>query len=103
MNHLNAIHLKTWMINMLGNIGVFVPEGIILPIIFKNFRRYHVFSLLFISSLLVLEISQAILRVGSGDIDDVMLNYIGGSIGFLLCRLLLLKPMGNKMKLNKSI
>ncbi|MFD3258182.1 VanZ family protein [Paenibacillus lentus] len=90
---LSSLNLLTTTINLAGNIGVFIPFGIILPYIFKGLRRYSLFTVYFITAIIILEIMQTVLRVGIGDIDDVILNYIGASIGFLLYRSFLCKQL----------
>ncbi|MEK4511941.1 VanZ family protein [Paenibacillus sp. FSL K6-2524] len=82
--NVNQQNITTTIVNLVGNIGVFVPFGVLMPSIFKHLRKYPVFSIYFISSILILEFMQTFLKVGSGDIDDVILNFVGGSIGYLL-------------------
>lgn len=82
--NISSLNLTTTIINLVGNIGVFVPFGVLMPYIFNSLRRYFMFSIYFIGSIFFLEIMQTLLKVGSGDIDDVILNYIGGTIGYLL-------------------
>lgn len=82
--NVNQHNIMTTIINLVGNIGVFIPFGVLMPTIFKRMRKYPVFSIYFISSILILEFMQTFLKVGSGDIDDVILNYIGGTIGYLI-------------------
>ncbi|KZE78532.1 hypothetical protein AV654_01890 [Paenibacillus elgii] len=72
------------VINLGGNIGMFVPFGILLPLLFRRCRTFLGFSLGFIVPLIVVELLQTVLRVGSGDIDDVILNYTGASLGYVL-------------------
>ncbi len=72
------------MINLAGNIGVFIPIGFLFPALFKNLTRFIWFSLVFISTILILETLQLIFQAGTADIDDVILNYIGGIIGWKL-------------------
>ena len=72
------------IVNLVGNIVGFTPIGIFLPIIFKKLRNFWKFSLFFIGMMTFLELSQLFLRVGVADIDDVILNYLGGVLGFLL-------------------
>ncbi|KEQ24156.1 VanZ family protein [Paenibacillus tyrfis] len=72
------------LINLGGNIGMFVPFGILLPLLFRRCRTFLGFSLSFIVPLIVVELLQTVLRVGSGDIDDVILNYAGASLGYVL-------------------
>lgn len=70
--------------NICGNVLGFLPFGAILPILSKKAR--NVFLTVFASfefSLLV-ECAQLILRVGSFDVDDIFLNTLGGTLGFLI-------------------
>ncbi|MEC0370593.1 VanZ family protein [Paenibacillus chibensis] len=85
--NLNTDNLGTTIINLAGNIGVFMPFGVLLPFLFPGLRRYSLFLTWFTASVIVLEFLQTILRVGIGDIDDVILNGIGASLGFMVYRL----------------
>lgn len=73
-------------INILGNIGVFIPLGFLIPVLFKRLTDYKWFSFVFVGSLILLEILQMMLHVGTADIDDVILNFVGGTLGLLLFR-----------------
>lgn len=95
---MNSYNLKTPIINLAGNIGVFIPFGVILPYIFKRLRRLYLFSMYFISAILILELLQTFLKVGTGDIDDIIFNYIGGLIGYLVYRTL---PEERKNKIKR--
>lgn len=69
--------------NIIGNIGIFIPMGIFFPIVFKKLnKKTMVIAIIFIS--LGLEIIQYILALGSSDIDDVILNSLGGIIGITI-------------------
>jgi len=74
--------------NLAGNILGFVPAGFFIPILWKN-RRGFLFTLCitFQMSLLV-EILQLIFRVGSFDVDDLLLNTLGGILGYCLLALM---------------
>lgn len=70
--------------NLLGNLLLFLPMGIYLPYIFKKlyiFGNYFKYITLILISI---EIMQLILRRGSFDIDDFILNIIGAIIGFTI-------------------
>ena len=70
--------------NILGNVIGFVPYGFILPIISKKTESLlFVTSTGFLGSLLV-ETVQLITRVGSFDVDDLILNTLGAFLGCLL-------------------
>jgi glycopeptide antibiotics resistance protein len=69
--------------NFTGNIYIFIPFGIFVPLLYgeKNVSLEKVFFLSFLLSLM-LESSQAILSIGTFDVDDLLLNSSGGMIGF---------------------
>lgn len=70
------------VLNIYGNILVFVPFGIFIPAIWVKHNNLKSMILLGISISLFIEITQ--LFVGrSSDIDDVILNAIGVVIGFI--------------------
>lgn len=88
---IRSIHHVTntaWIINLFGNIGVFVPFGLVLPILFKRLRSYWRLMVYFVLIVTVIELSQMLMRVGSCDIDDVILNVIGVWIGYGMLQLL---------------
>jgi glycopeptide antibiotics resistance protein len=80
----SSFNLRTWFINIFGNIAVFVPFGILLPLLFKPANKLGFFIVIFVGPLFVLELMQTLLRLGSFDIDDIILNGIGAMIGFMV-------------------
>lgn len=81
--------LEMWLTNLFGNIIVFIPLGVLLPVIFKNLRGFvKVVSITLLSSLLA-EILQRIFEVGSFDVDDIILNTIGGALGYLIYKIII--------------
>lgn len=87
--------------NVVGNIVIFIPLGAYL-LLFKNDKRVITNLLfIFIVSLLV-EIIQGILGIGASDIDDIILNCLGGLIGILGYKLLLL-ILRNEKKVHNVI
>ncbi len=72
------------VINLLGNVIAFLPFGVLLPLLFRPFRRiWRTVLLSFVFSALV-ECTQLIFHVGCFDVDDMILNTLGGLAGFLL-------------------
>jgi len=70
---------KIWFFE-LGNFAAFIPFGIVIPLLFRsNFIR---FITLFILSITILEIVQMVSRLGSFDIDDIIINTLGAAVGF---------------------
>lgn len=76
---------ESWaLINLLGNIVPFVPFGFLLPIAYKRINSFvKVFSVGLLSVILI-EVFQFITKLGSFDVDDIMLNSIGIIIGYFL-------------------
>lgn len=75
------------LLNVVGNIAVFVPFGAVLPLAFKSDRlavtRAACYAFAFS---LLLESSQAVLSIGQFDVDDLILNTAGGWLGCILVR-----------------
>ncbi|MBB6454943.1 glycopeptide antibiotics resistance protein [Salirhabdus euzebyi] len=74
----------TWIINIGGNIVVFIPFGIFLPCLFIKLRNVLSFLVVFLLGITILETSQLYFRVGSFDVDDIILNSVGALIGFVV-------------------
>lgn len=74
--------------NVVGNILIFIPLGIYLPTLRKDKRVWTNLLLVFMVSLLV-EIVQGLFGIGTADIDDIILNCLGGLLGILAFKFLL--------------
>lgn len=72
--------------NLIGNIIGFMPFGFSMPIHVKRTNRLLTISLLTFILSLMIETTQLIYKVGSFDVDDLVLNTIGGMLGYLLYR-----------------
>ncbi len=79
--HFNNYSLYTLFINLLGNIAVFIPFGILLPIMNKQFEKPTKLLVVFIAGIFILEVLQLFFRVGAFDVDDIILNAIGAVLG----------------------
>ena len=73
--------------NLAGNILGFVPAGFFIPILWENKRGFFFTVCVTFDMSLLVEILQIVLRVGSFDVDDLILNTLGGIIGYLLLTL----------------
>ena len=76
------------VINLLGNIAVFIPYGLYLQTLRKA-KRVGTGFLIVLGTSVLIEIIQFASGVGVCDIDDVILNGIGGVLGILLHQALL--------------
>ncbi len=82
-------HFNYWIafMNIVGNVALFVPMGLYLQIFLKNKKILRSVALVCAVSVCV-EAVQYLLGLGSADIDDVILNTLGGLLGVLIYRLL---------------
>lgn len=69
-------------INLVGNVGAFVPFGAILPVISGETRGLLRIGFLTFEFSLIVETIQLVARVGTFDVDDIMLNTLGGILGY---------------------
>ena len=71
-------------LNIFGNIIAFIPFGIYLPYTSESKLGFISTFLYTFSLSLTIELVQLITRVGSCDVDDIILNALGGVIGYIL-------------------
>ena len=70
--------------NIAGNIAAFVPMGFLLPIVFNRLSGLFRVFIVCLSATLSIEIFQYVTGAGVSDIDDVLLNVLGGLLGYLI-------------------
>ncbi|MCR5629438.1 VanZ family protein [Eubacterium sp.] len=75
------------LVNLYGNIGMFVPTGIILPILYKGVNRLWKAVAIGFGMSFIIEVSQLLFYERTSDVDDLILNTIGVAIGYLACTL----------------
>ena len=75
--------MKAVCFNLLGNIVAFIPYGMLLPLLAHNQRKFYRVVLLSFDFSLLVELVQLVSKVGSFDVDDLILNTIGGAIGYV--------------------
>ena len=72
------------VINLAGNVLMFIPAGWLLPRVFKPLRNFFLFALVCTLSILLVEVLQLFTLLGSFDVDDIILNLSGMLVGFIL-------------------
>ena len=82
--------------NIVGNLLAFMPMGFYLPFFSKKMAEFKMFAITVSGLIISVELMQLILRVGSLDIDDFILNLVGALIGFAICTH---RPFRNLQKL----
>lgn len=76
--------VRTVALNLAGNVIGFVPFGALLPIFARSSRKAWKVTLLSLEISALVEFTQLIFRVGCFDVDDMILNTLGGFLGYLL-------------------
>lgn len=72
------------VINLLGNVVCFMPFGFVIPILSIRQRKLWKVTLLSFLCSFVVEVTQLISKLGVFDVDDLILNTIGGFLGYVL-------------------
>ena len=80
----SRLGLKFGLYNIVGNFLMLTPLSILLPLISDKFRKFWNMFLVLLLTPLIVEISQYLLKLGSFDIDDIILNTSGALILFLI-------------------
>ena len=83
LHRTNDAVLMHCIINLVGNVVLFLPPGWLLPHIWVRFRNFFRFFFTCLAAILLVEITQLLTLLGSFDIDDVILNMAALVIGYL--------------------
>lgn len=83
INYREELGMFAVFTNLFGNILIFVPYGFFVAMASKYRGFWKTFLYSFWLSLGV-EIFQLVTRVGSFDVDDILLNTLGGVIGYIV-------------------
>lgn len=79
--------LRHAVINLVGNVIMFVPLGWLLPAVWEKLRAFFKTFLLAGAVICAVEAVQYLTALGSCDIDDLILNLLGVILGYGLWRL----------------
>ncbi len=79
----NSPYFKQFIIELTGNLLLFVPAGWLLPKIFRKMRRFFPFFFTALGTIFLIEAVQLFTLLGSFDVDDVILNMSGILMGFI--------------------
>ena len=76
------------LLNIIGNCAMFIPTGIMTPLIYKNLKSFRKTVLMGFLISLTIEIIQLPFAVRCSDVDDLILNTFGCLIGYGLYSLI---------------
>ena len=80
----HILGVETFVVNILGNVLAFVPFGMMVPMLGRKNKKFIEVSLLCFELSLSIELIQLVTKVGAYDVDDLLLNTLGGMIGYML-------------------
>ena len=80
--------VRAAIINLGGNIFLFIPFGILIPWLWSRMRSYLRFLTVCTGAIFAVEVLQLFTLLGSFDIDDLILNLFGMTLGFILFTLI---------------
>ena len=75
------------VVNLVGNVAMFIPLGAFLPALWWKVRRAWKTIPLAVLIIALVEALQLITLRGKCDVDDLLLNMVGVSLGYALWRL----------------
>ena len=73
--------------HLFGDLLLFLPFGFLLPCLWQKMRSYRRMMVLSVWMILLLELLQLFTLLGSFDVDDLILNLLGVSAGYLAFRI----------------
>lgn len=84
LNHIETLGCFNVMLNLLGNVVCFMPLGFVLPILSN--RKWGAVRITIVSFLasMAIELMQLVTKLGSCDVDDILMNTLGGLLGYIL-------------------
>ena len=71
-------------LNLAGNVLLFIPFAAILPVLLRGMRHFWKIMALTVLLSLAVETAQLVTRAGAFDVDDLILNVLGGAAGWLI-------------------
>ncbi len=82
----HQLGIEAFLLNVVGNVAAFVPCGFFLPIVSRRGRKWYNNIMICFGFSLCIESVQLVFKVGSFDVDDLLLNTVGGIMGYLFYR-----------------
>jgi glycopeptide antibiotics resistance protein len=85
--HANHYNFDTWFQVFFGNLVLFLPFGILAPLLSRRMLSFLRFLMVLFLVLLGVELTQKFTATGAFDVDDIILNLVGGIVGFTCVRI----------------
>jgi len=88
-----------WLRNLVGNLVLLLPVGLVGPIVFPWMDRWWRVLLAAVALSLAIEVAQLWVPDRSADVDDILLNVVGAILGYAV---LLVLRIGSRRPLATS-
>lgn len=89
----HTLPIKNIILNMIGNVMLFMPFGYFVYVLFKPMRSFLPYFFFFLFMIIGVECIQYICKVGSADIDDIILNMSGILILYIILKFPYIKKL----------
>lgn len=89
----HTLPIKNIILNMVGNVMLFMPFGYFMYILFKPMRSFLPYFFFFLLVIIGVEVIQYIWKVGSADIDDIILNMSGILVLYIILKISFIKKL----------
>ena len=83
----HQLGIEAFFLYLVGNMAAFMPCGFFLPIVSRRGRKWYKNTMICFGLSLCIETVQLVFKVGSFDVDDLLLNTVGGVIGYISYRI----------------
>lgn len=87
LHYPNSAYYDHCIINLIGNVIMFIPAGLFFPRLFLFLRNFIFFVLTSLACIIFIETLQLFVLVGSFDVDDIILNISGFLIGYMIFKI----------------
>lgn len=84
LSYIDTIGVTNVLINLMGNVVCFMPLGFMLPVLSQRKWKLIRTTLLSCLASVIVELTQLVSKLGSCDVDDVLMNTLGGLLGYIL-------------------
>ncbi len=96
-NIANDAQTGSAILNLVGNLVAFMPMGFFCPLLFRPMKKAWIFVPSILLLLIGAEGLQLLMRVGSCDVDDVILNLLGALLIYGLLKLPIMRNYINRL------
>ena len=84
VTYYHQLGIQAVLANLVGNVVAFMPFGFCLPMVSEHRIKLFSVTLYTFDLSLIIEMIQLVSKVGSFDVDDLLLNTIGGVMGYIM-------------------